>query len=223
MLTMFILQTAHDTLVNVLNMIPGTTDELIKESDKWFNEITIKFLIRMLIDIVSLALLIRGIYYPKYCNKTFFLPFTVFNIVIFLITYLLNKVELSLGAAFGLFAVFGIIRYRSEDISINNLTYLFTVIAIGLISAIAKGSWEEISFYNSIILLVVYILESRVFIKPESTKLIHYDRIELLKPENRAKLFDDLKNRTGYHITKIEIERLDLLKDRALLRVYHTE
>lgn len=114
-------------------------------------------------------------------------------------------------------------RYHSEDISINNLTYLFSVIAIGLISAITKRSWEEISFYNSIILLVVYILESRVYIKPESTKLIHYDYKESLKPENRVKLFDDLKSRTGYNITKVEIERLDFLRGRALLRVYYTE
>lgn len=223
MLIQVILQTTHDTLINVLNTVPTSTDEIIKESDKWFNKITLKFLIRLFIDVISLFILIRGIYYPRYSNKAFFLPFAVFNIVIFLITYLLNKVELSLGAAFGLFAVFGIMRYRSEDISIKNITYLFVVIAIGLLSAIAKGSWEEISFYNLIILVLVYSLESRLFIKPENTKLIYYDSIELLKPENRAKLLDDLKNRTGYNITKIEIERLDFLRDSAILRVYYTE
>ncbi len=223
MTTMLLFQTVQDSLVDVVNVIQNNQDEVLKEGEKWFNKITSKFLIRLVIDIVSLIVLIRGIYYPRYQNKAFFLPFAVFNIVIFLITYLLNKVELSLGAAFGLFAVFGIMRYRSEDISIKNLTYLFVVIAIGLLSAIAKGSWEEIMFYNSIILLAVFILESRFLLKSESTKLIYYDNIEMLKPENRLKLIDDLQIRTGYKINKIDIERIDFLRDSAVLRVYYED
>ncbi|GIV27419.1 MAG: hypothetical protein KatS3mg027_1233 [Bacteroidia bacterium] len=135
----------------------------------------------------------------------------------------MNKVDLSLGAAFGLFAVFGIMRYRSEDISIKNLTYLFVVIAIGLLSAIAKGSWEEITLYNFIVLSVVFILESKIFFKSESSKLIYYDNVEMLKPENKMKLIDDLQMRTGYKINKIEIERIDFLRDSAVLRVYFEE
>jgi hypothetical protein len=92
-----------------------------------------------------------------------------------------------------------------------------------LISAIAKGSWEEISFYNFIILLITFILESGRIMRVESSKLIYYDNVELLKPEKREQLLNDLKARTGYTILRIEIERIDFLKDSAVLRVYFFE
>jgi len=218
-----ILQTVQDSLVDITTVTSDKADEVISSGSKWFNRITPKFLIRLCIDIASMIILVRFIYYRRYKNKAFFLSFFVFNIVIFLITYLLNKVDLSLGAAFGLFAVFGIMRYRSEDISIKNLTYLFIVISIGLLSAISKGSWEEISFYNLIILMIVFILESGLFVKMEASKLINYDNIEMLKPEKRNELLADLKNRVGYDIINIEIERIDFLRDSAEIRVYYKE
>ncbi|MCX7728034.1 MAG: DUF4956 domain-containing protein [Bacteroidia bacterium] len=221
------LQPIQDTLMDITqaaqNIISDNKDEIIKNNNPWFNKITTKFLIRLLIDVLMLFILIRFIYYPRYKNKAFFLPFTVFNLIIFLITYLLNKVDLSLGAAFGLFAIFGIMRYRSEDISIKNLTYLFMVIAIGLLSAIAKGSWEEILFYNIIILIATYVLEAGIVIKPENTKVIIYDNTALLSPDKRNELIDDLKQKTGYNIKKVEIERIDYLRDSAVLRVYFEE
>lgn len=221
------LQPIQDTLVDITQtasaLAENSKEEVIKNSAKWFDKITTKFLIRLLIDISLLFVLIRFIYFPRYKNKAFFLPFTVFNLIIFLITYLLNKVDLSLGAAFGLFAVFGIMRYRSEDISIKNLTYLFIVIAIGLLSAIAKGGWEEILFYNIIILMAVYFLESGIFSKSENTQLIIYDNTALLSPDKRGELLNDLKQRTGYNIKKIEVERIDFLRDSAVLRVYYEE
>lgn len=223
MIIHLILQGLQDSLVDVTNIVQSTQDEVLKEGSKWFNRITFKFIIRLIIDCVSMLILIKGIYYPRYRTKAFFLPFVVFNLIIFLITYLLNKVDLSLGAAFGLFAVFGIMRYRSEDISIKNLTYLFIVIAIGLLSAIARGSWEEISFYNMIILIAVYVLEAGIISKPENSKLIYYDNVEMLKPENKDNLLNDLKTRTGYNIKRVEIERIDFLRDSAVLRVFYEE
>lgn len=221
------LQTVQDTLVditqNTQQILDSNKDEIIKSGSKWFNKITEKFITRLIIDIVSLFVLTRLIYYRRYKNKAFFLPFATFNIIIFLITYLLNKVDLSMGAAFGLFAVFSIMRYRSEDISIKNLTYLFIVIAIGLLSAIAKGGWEEIIFYNSIILIAVYILESGILSKSENVKIIIYDNTALLSPDKSEELKNDLKSRTGYNIKKIEIERIDFLRDSAVLRVYFEE
>lgn len=232
----FLLQAQHiadtlnlmqDSLAEITSTIQTglntASDEIIKSSPKWFNKITEKFLIRLCIDIISLFVIVRLIYFQRYKNKAFFLPFAIFNIIIFLITYLLNKVDLSLGAAFGLFAVFGIMRYRSEDISIKNLTYLFIVIAIGLLSAIAKGSWEEIVFYNFIIIVITYFLESTMLGKQENTKIIIYDNTANLNPEKRNELIQDLKNRTGYNIKKIEIERIDFLRDSAVLRVYYEE
>lgn len=223
MLTQFILQSLQDSLVEVTTIVQNNQDEILKESPNWFNKITLKFIIRLIIDIISLFVLIKGIYYPRYKNRAFFLTFVTFNIIIFLITYLFNKVDLSLGAAFGLFAVFGIMRYRSEDISIKNLTYLFIVIAIGLLSAVAKGSWEEISFYNLIVLVTIYILESGWITKSENSKIIYYDNTEMLKPENKAQLIHDLKTRTGRNIKHVEVERIDFLRDSAVLRVFYEE
>lgn len=220
------LQPLQDTIVEITtqvqNIADDNKDEILKSS-KWFNKITAKFIVRLIIDLISLFVVVRLIYYTRYKNKAFFLPFAVFNIIIFLITYLLNKVDLSLGAAFGLFAVFGIMRYRSEDISIKNLTYLFVVIALGLLSAIAKGGWEEIMFYNFIIISIIFVLESGFLSKSENTKLIIYDNTALLNPEKKSELLADLQQRTGYKIKKVEIERIDFLRDSALLRVYFEE
>ncbi|GAB4454278.1 MAG: DUF4956 domain-containing protein [Bacteroidia bacterium] len=220
------LQPLQDTIVEITtqvqNIADDNKDEILKSS-KWFNKITAKFIVRLIIDLISLFVVVRLIYYTRYKNKAFFLPFAVFNIIIFLITYLLNKVDLSLGAAFGLFAVFGIMRYRSEDISIKNLTYLFVVIALGLLSAIAKGGWEEIMFYNFIIIAIIFVLESGFLSKSENTKLIIYDNTALLNPEKKSELLADLQQRTGYKIKKVEIERIDFLRDSALLRVYFEE
>lgn len=220
------LQPLQDTIMEaatqIQNLADDNKDEILKSS-KWFNKITAKFIVRLIIDLISLFVVVRLIYYTRYKNKAFFLPFAVFNIIIFLITYLLNKVDLSLGAAFGLFAVFGIMRYRSEDISIKNLTYLFVVIALGLLSAIAKGGWEEIMFYNFIIISIIFVLESGFLSKSENTKLIIYDNTALLNPEKKSELLADLQQRTGYKIKKVEIERIDFLRDSALLRVYFEE
>ncbi|MDP1801898.1 MAG: DUF4956 domain-containing protein, partial [Bacteroidota bacterium] len=97
-----------------------------------------KLFFRLAIDLVSVIILIRFVYFPVYKKREFYLTFFIFNIVIFLLSFLLNKVDLSLGAAFGLFAVFSMLRYRTENISIKDMTYLFLVIAIGLINAITK-------------------------------------------------------------------------------------
>lgn len=222
-LLMILLQTAGDSLTELSANIGDASENVVKSTDGWFNKISLKFFIRLFIDLVCLSILIRGIYFVKYKNKAFFLPFVVFNVIIFLITYLLNKVDLSLGAAFGLFAVFGIMRYRSEDISIKNLTYLFIVIAIGLLSAIAKGSWEEISLYNLIILGVVFFMESPMLWKTETSKLVIYDNLNYIKPENKHLFMEDMKNRLGYSVKKYEIERIDLLRDAAYIRVFYEE
>jgi hypothetical protein len=143
--------------------------------------------------------------------------------MIFFITYLLNKVELSMGAAFGLFAVFSIMRYRTEDITQRDMTYLFIVIAVGLMSAVTKGGWEEILFYNSLVVGFTLLLESNLIIKRESSKRIQYDKIEMIRPENKTLLIDDLKARTGLDIHRISIIKVDFLKDIALVQIYYYE
>jgi hypothetical protein len=186
-----------------------------------FNKLSPKFFMRLSIDFASALILIRFIYYPIYKTKEFFFAFFIFNLIIFLITFLLNKVEMSMGAAFGLFAVFSMLRYRTEGISMKDMTYLFLAIALGLISAVTKGNWDELILINSIILLVTYLLESDLLMKKEASKFIQYENIELIKPEQRAQLIADLEQRTGIKINRISIEKIDFLRDSAIIRIHY--
>ena len=186
-----------------------------------FDKLSGSFFARMIIDILSVIILVRLIYYPIYRKKDFFFTFFLFNIIIFVITYLLNKVDLSMGAAFGLFAVFSLLRYRTENISAKDMTYLFTVIALGLISAVNKGTFVETSIINGIILIIAYALDAGMFIKNENTKSIQYENIELIRPENSSLLLEDLRRRTGLNIHKISVDRISFLRDTATITVYY--
>jgi hypothetical protein len=188
-----------------------------------FEKLSPKFFIRLAIDFISMMVLIRLIYFPAHKSREYFFTFFIFNLLIFLITYLLNKVDMSMGAAFGLFAVFSMLRYRTEGITIKDMTYLFLVIAIGLINAVAKGNWDEFILLNFIILGFTYLLESNLLMKKETTKIIEYENIELIKKEKRLELITDLENRTGIKINRINISEINFLRDTAIIIIYFYE
>jgi hypothetical protein len=196
-------------------------DEMIGNAFNLFEKLSLKFFIRLLVDFGSVFVLIRLIYFPIYRNREFFFTFFIFNLIIFLITFLLNKVEMSMGAAFGLFAVFSMLRYRTEGISMKDMTYLFLVIAMGLITAVSKGNWDELLLLNAIILGFTYLLESNILLRKETSKNIQYEDIEMIKPEHRAELIADLEKRMGIKINRLVIGRIDFLKDTAMIRVYY--
>jgi len=196
-------------------------NESISNNWELFNKISLKFFIRLAVDLFSVFVLIRFIYYPSYKTREFFFTFFIFNLIIFLVTYMMNKVEMSIGAAFGLFAVFGILRYRTEDISIKDMSYLFLCIAVGLITAVAKGGWDELLLINAIIIVVTLLLETNLIIKKENGKTVQYENIEMIKPENHQKLLEDLRNRTGYDIHRFNIVKIDFLRDIAQIRIYY--
>ncbi len=198
-------------------------EETISASFELFEKLTAKFWLRLAVDLASVFVLVRFIYYPIYKNREFFFTFFIFNLIIFLITFLLNKVEMSMGAAFGLFAVFSMLRYRTEGISMKDMTYLFLAIAMGLITAVSKGSWDELSMLSLIILVFTYLLESSVLLKKEASKVIQYENIELIKPELRADLIADIESRMGIKINRISINKVDFLKDTASIRIYFYE
>jgi hypothetical protein len=202
-----------------------TTDTAIAVQD-----FIVKFGARFLIDIASVFILIRFIYFKINKHRELFFTYFIFNIIIFLMCFFLNKVKISMGAAFGLFAVFGMLRYRTEDLSIKDMTYLFLVIAIGLMTAVIK--LEDIAYYyefvfiictNGFVLLLTYLLESNLLMKQETAKQIIYENIELIKPEKRAELMADLETRTGLKINRISIGKIDFLKDTALIKIYFFE
>jgi Domain of unknown function (DUF4956) len=202
---------------------PDTLQTVQSASFELFDKLSSKFFIRLFIDLASVFVLIRLIFYKNYKKADQYLTFFAFNLVIFLITYLLNKVEMSMGAAFGLFAVFSMLRYRTESISTKDMTYLFLVIAIGLLSAISKGGWDELALLNGIILTATFLLESNWLIKKEFTKNIIYDNINLITPEKRTELLADLKKRTGFNVHRVEIQEIDFLKDATRMTIYFYE
>ncbi|MFC3811104.1 DUF4956 domain-containing protein [Lacihabitans lacunae] len=188
---------------------------------EWFDKVSIKFLSRFLVDIISVIILVRFIYFRHYRRTDLFLTFFGFNIIIFLITYLLNKVEMSMGAAFGLFAVFSMLRYRTENISAKDMTYLFFAIALGLITAISKGSWDDLGIMCVIMLALTALLEGGVLMKKEQTKEIVYDKIGLITPEKNEELIEDLKLRTGLDIHRVNIQEVDFLKDSTKIIIFY--
>lgn len=193
------------------------------EPYEWFDKISFKFISRFLVNLVSVFILIRFVYYRNYRRTDLFLTYFGFNIIIFLITYLLNKVEMSMGAAFGLFAVFSMLRYRTENISAKDMTYLFLVIALGLITAISKGSWDDLLLMSLILIALISLLESGFIARKEHAKRIIYDNVSLLTPDKRPELLHDLRERTGLNVHRVEIEEYDFLKDAATMTFYYHE
>lgn len=202
-------------------LLQELNDETIQTGFTLFDKLGPKFFIRLGIDFASVFILIRFIYFPVYKTRENFFTFFIFNLIIFLITFILNKSDMSMGAAFGLFAVFSMLRYRTEGISTKDMTYLFLVIAMGLITALSKGNPLEISLINIIIIVFTFALETTVLMKKEVSQNIQYENIEMIKPELRTELLADLENRMGIKINRIAIGRIDFLKDTAMIRVYY--
>lgn len=193
------------------------------EPYEWFDKISFRFISRFIVNLVSVFVLIRFVYYKNYKRTDLFLTYFGFNIIIFLITYLLNKVEMSMGAAFGLFAVFSMLRYRTENISAKDMTYLFLVIALGLITAISEGSWDVLLIMSIILISLIALLESGFIMRKEHAKKIIYDDATLITPGKRAELLADLTHRTGLNVHRVEIEEYDFLKDSATMTLFYHE
>lgn len=213
------------TLLSLLQI----SEEPVVSGLEAMEKISFKLLFRLAIDFASVFILIRLVYFRVYKRSELFFTFFIFNLVIFLICFLLNKVDLSMGAAFGLFAVFSMLRYRTEDISIKDMTYLFLVIAIGLINAVSKikGASESYEFaflgiINGLVILLAFLLESKLLFKKELIQIIIYDNIELIKSQNENLLIEDIKKRTGIDVKRVSIGKIDFLKDSALIKVYYS-
>jgi len=206
-----------------MDLLQIANEEVLSASADIFDKLSKKFFIRLAIDLSSVIILIRFIYYQVYKTKDLFFTYIIFNLIIFLISFSLNKAELSMGAAFGLFAVFSMLRYRTEDISIKDMSYLFLSIALGVLNAVTKGGWEELSTISAIILLITWLLESNWLMKKESSKVIFYDQIELIPTENHEQLMADIRLRTGIPVHRVLVQKIDFLRDSAQIRIYYYE
>tara|TARA_B100000886_G_C20388240_1_gene477069 strand:+ start:166 stop:762 length:597 start_codon:yes stop_codon:yes gene_type:complete len=183
----------------------------------------IKLLFKFSIDLIFLFIIVRVIYYRIKDEKDYVFTFFMFNILTFFICYLLRKVPMEMGFALGLFAVFGILRYRTEAIPIRQMTYLFIVIGLSMINSLANKSisWFEILLANGIITIITYLIDRVWFSTIELTKTILYEKIELIKPENEQELIEDLKKRTGLQIVAVKIDKVDFLRDTAQIKIYY--
>jgi hypothetical protein len=177
---------------------------------------------RLLINFGVAFVIIRLIYYPVQQRKDYLFTYFIFNLLIFFLSYLLSSVKLQLGFAFGLFAIFGILRYRTEALAIKEMTYLFVVIAIAVINALAnkKISIAELMFTNLAIISITYLLEKKWLLRHEAYKTIIYEKIELIKPENYQLLLQDLEQRTGLKIIRVQIGKIDFLRDVATVKIF---
>lgn len=195
------------------------------ESEEILNGVfnTSDFAIRSVIDFISVLILVALIYYPKHKNKDFIFTFILFNVVNFMICCLLGAAKIKIGFAFGLFAMFSIIRYRTIAISIKDMGYFFVCVALGMLNSLASvdDGFTILILCNLVVLILTFILERLDFLKNENAKEIVYDKVELIRPEYREQLLMDLNERTGLNIHRIEIVSLDYLKDTALLKAFY--
>jgi hypothetical protein len=182
-----------------------------------------EFGIRATIDIVSLVILVGLIYYPKYKNKDFIFTFSLFNVLNFLICILLGSAKIKVGFAFGLFAIFSIMRYRTIVISIKDMGYFFICVALGMLNSLAviNDNVYILVACNLFVLLLTFLLERLDFLNNENAKDIVYDNVLLIKPEKRLELLADLKERTGLEIHRVEILAINYLKDTVVIKAYY--
>lgn len=185
-------------------------------------QINYTFFLNLSINLLGVILIILFVYYPNYKKMDTIFTFLMFNMVIFLLTFVLNEVKMSMGAAFGLFAIFSMLRYRTASINMKDMTYLFIFIAMGLVSAI-RLQFYELGIIIGIIFLSTLILDTKLLLKKESSNEMRYEKIDMIKPEKRDALIAELSERTGLNIHRISIEKIDFLRDTAMITYYYYE
>jgi hypothetical protein len=181
------------------------------------------FIIRFVINLVSIAAIVRFIYYKTYKNKDFVFTFYLFNLINFIICFLLSSDKINMGFAFGLFAIFSILRYRATTIPLREMAYLFISITIGLINALAglHLGTPELLLANVIIIATTWALEHFSNLPHENYKQIVYEKIELVKPQQLPQLLADLKEKTGLPIHRVEILKIDYIRDTVYLNAFY--
>ena len=186
-----------------------------------FMELLIRFFFNFSVAVV----IVRFIYYPITKRKEYLFTYLLFSVIIFFMCNLLSSAKISTGFALGLFAIFSIIRYRTDPIPIKEMTYLFVVIGISVVDALAskKVSYAELVFTNLTVIGFTFVLEKVWLTRHETRKSITYEKIDLIKPENHDKLMTDLRERTGLNIHRFEIGRIDFMRDSANIRIFYHE
>ncbi|MDX1562588.1 MAG: DUF4956 domain-containing protein [Gammaproteobacteria bacterium] len=177
------------------------------------------------INLLIALLIVRFIYYPVTQDKQYVLTFVTFSVITYFVLGLLTSVDLSIGVGFGLFAIFSVLRYRTDEMPAREMTYLFVFIALPIMNSVlmSDGAVVKLLLSNGLVIAVLYVLEREWGFRFEESKRVTYDRIELVTPGRREELIADLKQRTGLDIKQVEVRRVDLLRDTAELRITYAD
>jgi hypothetical protein len=192
----------------------------------WFDEDVYKMLLRLGINFFFLTLIIRFTYYKVSRRKDYLFTYYLLGSIVFFICFSLKKLDIDTGMGLGLFAIFSIIRYRTSQIDIREMTYLFLVIGLSVVNALAskKISMIELGIVNSFIFGLTYFLEFGWQVRSETQKLILFEDIELVRKGREAELKEELERRTGLSIQRVEVGKINFLDDTAQVRIfYHSD
>lgn len=179
-----------------------------------------KMLILFGINLLVCWIITHFLYYPKSKRRDYYFTYMLFSTAIFFILYQLQNMKIEVGIALGLFGIFSMIRYRTEQLPIREMTYLFVLIAISIVNGAGMAS-SYVSFIatNVLFILLIWLLEAVGMSNRKAQKIITYEKIALIKPERREELLADLRERTGLDIVKVQVGSIDFLKDTAFLKV----
>ena len=195
----------------------------------------ISLVVRLIINLVVVSIIARCFYFPHSRRRDYMFIFILMSMSIFLLVSLMEGDGMNLGAAMGLFAIFGIMRFRTEAVPIREMTYLFMLIALSVVNALAHADYHPkadywdgfglvtIVFVNLTFLCMVWLFESSRLVSNLCSKYIKYDNVALVAPDKRDELKADLEKRTGLHILRIEVGMIDFLKDSCFIRIYYDE
>ncbi len=183
------------------------------------------FFISFLFNLSIVLVVVRLIYYPKTQNKRYVFTFLAFNTIIYFVLSFMTSIEISVGVGFGMFAIFSILRYRTDPIPIREMTYLFVITALPVMNSAGLRSeiWLELVIANLSVLIILFILEREWGFHYEASKKILYEKIELIKPQNRHELISDLEERTGLVIKRVVIGKVNFLRDTAEIKIYYDD
>lgn len=187
--------------------------------DTLFSVEFLNTLVRFLICVVVNWFIIDRLYYRKSHRRDFYFTFMLMSVAIFFLVYFMMGIDrgkATMGVGLGLFGIFSIMRYRTDAMPVREMTYLFIIICLSVVHAMAE-EYAELALVDVITVLAIWLCELNL--KVQQTKLIQYDRLELIKPERREELIADLEARTGLKIVKVYVGGVDFLKDTAVLRV----
>lgn len=183
----------------------------------------LQLIIRFGLNMLVIWLIVHFFYYRKSRRRDFYFTYIIFSLSMFLLVFLLENVKLEVGMALGLFAIFGMMRYRTESVPIREMTYLFMTVALSVINGMALAvSITELILTNALFVLGAFVMEHVRLFRNTATKVILYDNIQLITPRKYEEMLSDLRQRTGLPIERAEIGFIDYIKDAAYVKIYYS-